>query len=174
MATPRFDRPGADEFAPFYSSYISKVPDGDLLALLREQGDTASTALAAIPEAKGGHAYAPGKWTIKEVVGHVIDAERVFSYRAMSFARQDPAALPGFDENLWIAPAKFNDRTLASLAAEVVAVRQATLALFGGFPAEAPTRRGIASNREVSVRGLGYIIHGHMTHHLAVIKERYL
>ncbi len=174
MTTTQFDRPGAEEHAPYYSTYIDKVPAGNLLDLLRNQTGEITAALGSLSEAKGNHAYAPGKWTIKEVVGHMADTERVMSYRALSFARQDPASLPSFDENAWTPTAQFNKRTLASLVAELLAVRNASLALFDGFPPDAPARRGTASNKEISVRALGHILYGHVAHHLAVIKERYL
>ncbi len=174
MTATQFDRPAAEEHAPYYSTYIDKVPSGDLLTLLRDQITVITGFLGSLPESKGNHAYAPGKWTIKEVVGHLADTERVMTYRALSFARQDPAALPGFDENAWIGPARFTDRTLASVVAELVAVRQATLALLGGLPPGAGIRRGTANNKEISVRALGHILYGHVAHHLGVVKERYL
>jgi hypothetical protein len=104
----------------------------------------------------------------------LADTERVMTYRVMSFARHDPAPLPGFDENAWIGPARFADRTLASLTGELVAVRQASLALLGGLPPGSGVRRGTANNRGVSVRALAHILYGHVAHHLGVIKERYL
>lgn len=174
MNAARFDRPGPDEFAPFYAAYVAKVPDGNLLASMADQVGAITATLGSLSEAKGAHAYAPGKWTIKEVVGHMVDAERVFSYRAMNFARQDPASLPSFDENAWIGPGRFNERTLASLVGEMVTTRNATLALLSGLPDDAPTRRGTASNRIVSVRALAHIMYGHVAHHLGIITERYL
>ena len=172
--TATFDRPTAEEHAPYYGTYINKVPAGNLVDLLRAQVAEITSTLGSISEAKGNHAYAPGKWTIKEVVGHLADAERVFTYRAMVFARHDPSGLPGFDENAWVPPAKFNHRSLASLVAELLAVRHASIALLEGLPPDAPTRRGTANNNEISVRALGHILYGHVAHHLAVIKERYL
>lgn len=174
MTATQFARPGADEHAPYYSTYIDKVPSGNLLELLRKQIGDLNSTLGSLSEEKGGHRYAPGKWTIKEIVGHLADTERVMTYRALSFARQDPSALPSFDENAWVPPAKFNDRTLASVLAELIAVRNATLALLGGLPAEAAARRGTANNNEISVRALGHILYGHVAHHVGVIKERYL
>lgn len=174
MTTTGYDRPGADEYPPYYGTYISMVPAGDVLTTMAEQIATVLTLLRPLSEAKAGFAYAPGKWTIKQVVGHVIDTERVFSYRVLSFARADASPLPSFDENAWITPAQFNDRSLTGLVDEWVAVRRATIALLSGLPVEARTRRGIASGKEVSVRALAHILPGHVAHHLQVIKDRYL
>lgn len=174
MTTALYDRPGADEYAPYYGTYINQVPAGDLLAILAGQIPEIMTLLRPLSEEKAAFAYAPGKWTIKEVVGHMIDAERVFSYRAVSFARADATPLPSFDENAWIGPARFNDRSLTSLVDEWVAVRSAAIALFAGLPVEARTRRGNASGKDVSVRALAYILAGHVSHHLQVLGDRYL
>ncbi len=173
MATT-FDRPGADEYAPFYAGYVSKVPDGDLVKLLTDQIAEVMVLLRPVSEPKANAAYAPGKWTLKEVVGHLADTERVMSYRAMVFARDDQGPLPKFDENAWVPPARFNDRPLGSLIDEWVAARSSSIALLAGLPAEAPARRGIASTKEISVRALAYILYGHVAHHTAIIRERYL
>lgn len=171
--TPVFDRPEADEYAPFYQTYVVKVPAGNLLDHLEHQLADLAAVFGPMAPARGRYAYAPGKWTINEVVGHMADTERVFSYRLMSFARQDPAELPSFNENAWTPAGCFNDRALPDLVEELVAVRRASLALIRGLPADAPRRRGIASGREVSVRALGYLLYGHMAHHLGVLRERY-
>ena len=174
MATaPVYARPGTDEYAPFYQTYVAKVPNDNLVALL-EAGAGELDRLFDLPEARGNHAYAPGKWSLKEVLGHLIDAERVFSYRALVFGRGDAGPLPPFDENAWIPESGFGARTLADLRAEFRAVRAATVSLFAHFPPEAPTRTGVASGKTVSVRALGYIIAGHALHHAAVVRERYL
>jgi len=173
MMTTGYTRPGPDEYAPYYGTYVSQVPGGDLLTILAEQMAEVTSLLQPLSEGQASFAYAPGKWTIKEVVGHLIDAERVFAYRAMSFARGDASPLPSFDENAWISPGRFNDRSLASLLDELAAVRKATIALLAGLPLEARTRRGTASGKEISVRALGYIVPGHVTHHLQVLKDRY-
>jgi hypothetical protein len=170
---PRYDRPASTEHAPFYLTYVSKVPDSGLLPLLESQVGRYRAMLGSLPESRGDYAYAPGKWSIKQVVGHVIDAERVFSYRALVFARKDPASLPSFDENAWIQPAGFENRTVQDLLSEFASVRDSTLALFRHLPQEAVTRTGVASNNPVSVRALGYIIAGHALHHGGVLIERY-
>jgi DinB family protein len=175
MSTPpRFDRPGPGEFDQFFAAYISKVPDGDLVQGLEAQGRETAKLLRGVPESRGGFAYAPGKWTLKEVVGHVADAERVFSYRALRIARGDQTPLASFNEQAWTPQSGASARTLGDLVDELGAVRGATLALLAHLPAEAPLRRGTASGKEISVRALAWIIAGHERHHLGVIRERYL
>lgn len=174
MTPPRFDRPDAGEYADFYAGYISGVPDGDLLELLSLQQEEVAASLAGVPEAKGNFAYAPGKWSLKDVLGHIADGERVFSYRALRIARGDEIPLPGFDENAWVPNAGAGARTMKDLLDELTAVRASTLALLGHLPAEATTRRGTASGKTISVRALAWIIAGHERHHLQIIRERYL
>ena len=129
---------------------------------------------AGLTEAHGDFAYAPGKWTIKEVLGHMGDAERVFAYRALTFARGESVPLPGFDEQAWTPASGARDRTVADLVDELAAVRRATLALLSHLPSTAPLCRGIANGREISVRALAWIIAGHERHHLRILRERYL
>lgn len=174
MTTPRYDRPDNGEYASFYAGYVGMVPDGDLLQTLEQQDEQTMALLGGVPESKGGHAYAPGKWTLKEVVGHMVDAERVFSYRALRIARGDTMPLHGFDEKAWVPNAGFNSRTLADLLGELRVVRASTLALLRHLPPESVTRLGTASEKPVSVRALAWIIAGHERHHLGIIKERYL
>jgi len=172
--TAMIPRPDATEYAPSYDAYISKVPDGDLLETLEAQRRQTRQLLAGLTEAKALHRYAPGKWSVKEVVGHLADSERVFCYRALRFARGDQTPLAGFDEKAYTPAGGFDTRTVADLAAELDAVRRATIALLGSLDAEALARRGTANGREVSVRALAYIIAGHERHHLAILRERYL
>jgi hypothetical protein len=167
-------RPGAGEYAPFYAGYVAGVPDGDLLALLEQQGRETVALLGAISEEKSMYRYAPGKWTIREVLGHVVDGERVFSYRALTFARGDAGPLPSFDENAWAATSGAGRRTMTDLLEEYRAVRAATVALFRSFGAEGLARSGVASKNPVTVRALAYIIAGHERHHLGILRERYL
>ena len=174
MSAAQYQRPATTEYAEWYSRYVNAVVEEDLLELLaRQSGDVASMA-AALPIGKAEYAYAPGKWMLKEIIGHLNDAERVFSYRALRIARGDETPLPGFDENAWMPPARFQDRTIRDLVAEFQAVRQSSLVLFRHLPAEAVSRVGTASGKQVSVRALGYIIAGHVQHHMGVIRERYL
>ncbi len=174
MTAPRYDRPDPSEFADFYADYIALVPDGDVVHTLERQADELAGLLGRLPDARGDFAYAPGKWTLKEVVGHITDAERVFSYRALRIARADPTPLPGFDEKKWVPNSGALARTLADLVGEFKAVRAATVALFRHLPPDAPLRRGTANNREVSVRALAWIAAGHALHHQRLIRERYL
>ncbi len=172
-AEPRSTRPAPDEYAPYYGTYISKVPDGDVVRTLKGQiGDTLAY-LRAIPESRGGHRYADGKWSIREVVGHLADAERIFTYRALRFSRQDSTALPGFDENAFVAGSRFDDRSLASVIGEYEAVRAATVAFFDALFPEEWTRHGTASGKEMSVRALAWVAAGHELHHLDVLRTRY-
>jgi len=166
-------RPAAAEYASYYARYIDKVPEGDLLRTLENQARETQALLAGLSDAKALHRYAPGKWSIKEVIGHVTDTERVFSYRALRFARADATALPGFDENAWVPPGKFDARSLKDLAAELDAVRRATIALFRGLDAAALARRGTANDNAVSVGAIAWIIAGHERHHVALLHERY-
>jgi hypothetical protein len=165
--------PAADEHAPYYARYISQIPPGDVMAALEAQAITTAKLLAATPEAKGSHRYAEGKWSVKEVVGHLIDGERIFAYRALRFGRADATDLPGFDENHYVPAGKFDRRPLADLAAEFAAVRVTTLALYRGFDAEALARRGTANGQPVSVRALAAIIAGHEIHHVGLLRDRY-
>lgn len=165
--------PGSDEYAPFYGDYVARVPDGDIVAVLEGQIGETLRMLGGITEAAADRAYAPGKWTIKEVVGHVVDSERVFGQRALRFARGDTTELPGFDQDPYVLAGGFAARSLRDLADELAAVRRATVLLFRGLPAEAWGRRGVASGHEVSVRALASIIAGHELHHRAILRERY-
>jgi hypothetical protein len=169
----RLERPGEGEHAPYYDRYIALVPAGDIVSILREQGQALLEQLRHVPEAAAGYAYAPGKWCIKEVIGHIADAERVFGYRALRFARADHTPLPGFDENQWMPPAHYGARALAHVAAEFAAVRAATIALLDGIPEEAWTGQGEANGQTVSVRALAVIIAGHELHHRRILVERY-
>lgn len=171
---PEFPRPDASEYPAFYAGYIAGVPDGNLLEALRRQGRDTAAFLASVPPGRHDHAYAPGKWTLKEVVQHMADAERIFSYRALRFARGDETPLPGFDEQVYAPASGAGSRTLADLAAELAAIRTATLALLEHLPAEAPARRGISNGNPISVRALAWIIAGHERHHLRILRERYL
>lgn len=174
MTAAQFDRPDSTEYADFYAGYIAGVPDGNLLRTLEAQGTETAALLAAVPEARESFAYAPGKWTLKDVVGHIADAERVFSYRALRIARGDEIPLPGFDENAWVPNAGAAARSLKDLAAELAAVRTSTLALLRHLPTEAVARKGTASGKTISVRALAWIMAGHERHHLRIIRERYL
>jgi len=166
-------RPSADEHDPYYAKYIALVPDGDLLALLSAQIEETCNLLKNVPESKAGYRYAPGKWSIKEVVGHLSDTERIFSYRALRFARVDATPLPGFEQDDYVKAANFDARQLAELVSEFRAVRQTTVALFRSFDEDAFRRRGVASDKSISVRALAYNIAGHELHHVEILRTRY-
>ncbi len=167
-------RPGADEYAPFYAGYVAGVPDGELLVLLRDQLAETEALLREFTGARADHRYAPGKWSVKEVVGHMADAERIFAYRALRFARGDRTPLPGFDENDYVSGSNSSARALPEIAGELRSVRMASITLFAGLSEEALMRRGAANNNEVSVRALAWIIAGHERHHARILRERYL
>jgi hypothetical protein len=173
MANTPLPRPAEDEYNPFYAGYVAKVPDGDVYRFLEQQLRETRSLFATIPEGRGGHRYADGKWSIKEVIGHLCDAERIFAYRALRFARADATDLPGFDENTYVPAGKFDARTMAALVDEFAQVRDATLALVRSFDAEMGARRGTANGKPISVRALTWIIGGHTAHHVGVLKERY-
>lgn len=167
-------RPGAGEHAPYYGLYVRQVPEGSVLEILAEEIGRTVALLTPLDETQAAFRYAPGKWSVKEVVGHVIDAERVFAQRALHFARRDRASLPSMEQNDWVEAGVFDRRTLASLLDEFATVRQATLAMFHGFDPEAWPRRGIASDVAFTVRSLPYIIAGHEIHHRKVLETKYL
>jgi len=170
MNTPR---PDPSEYASAFQAYVDRVPDGDVLADLAVRGAATAALVAQLSPAKGEHAYAPGKWTVKQVLQHVTDGERLFCYRALCIARGETTSLPAFDEDLYARNDGSAARRLADIGAELAAVRQATLALFRGFDAAAWARRGIANGKPASVRSLLWLVAGHERHHLAVLRERY-
>lgn len=174
MVHPLDLAPAADEYAEYYGRYVSRVPRGDFLAVLRKQADEIAGLFGAFTPAQADFSYAPGKWPVKEVLGHMTDTERVFAYRALSIGRGDPSPLPGFEQDDWMATAGFGRRAMDDLLAEWRAVRAATLALVEGFPPEATLRRGVASGKAFSARALLHIAPGHTAYHLEVLRERYL
>lgn len=167
-------KPALSEVPAFYHGYIAQAVGDDIVPALTIAGERMRAVLGPLPSDLHEYRYAPGKWSVKEVVQHVIDGERVFAYRALRFARNDATELPGFEENDYVPASHADRRTLADLLAEHDAVRKATIALFNSFPAEAMARSGSANGQRVSVRGLGWIIAGHAMHHLRVLQERYL
>ena len=170
----REKRPESGEYLNYYAKYVQLVPDGDIVTTLGLTLPKAVQLYGAIGEEHGGHRYAAGKWSIRQVLGHICDVERVMAYRALSFARADVTELPGFEENDWAENAGSEDRTLASLIDEFKAVRAATIALFGGLTSEAWSRAGKANRAGITVRSLAWIIAGHELHHRNIIREKYL
>jgi hypothetical protein len=169
----RIPMPGAGEYAAYYGRYVAQLTGDDALALLEQQAVSTAKLLAATPESLAGHRYAPEKWSVREVVGHLADCERVFAYRALRVARADETPLPGFDENLWVPEGRFERRTLADMAAELASVRVATLTLFRSFDDTALARRGIANGQPVTTRAVAAILAGHEFHHVKILRERY-
>ncbi len=174
MSAPAPVRPEANEYAPYYEKYVSLVPDADLVETLERQGAETLALLRGLSEEKGAHRYEPGKWSVKQLVGHVNDGERIFAYRALAFARGDTQPLPGMEQDEWMAAVDFDARTLSSLIDEFESVRASTIHLFRHLSNEAWARRGTASGNEVTVRALAYVIAGHEAHHVRILRERYL
>ena len=174
MTTITRKRPVPSEYASYHGTYINRVPEGDICQILESQLARTLALLTKAGEARAGYRYAPEKWSIREVVGHVIDTERIFAYRALCFARSERNPLPGFDQDDYVQAAAFETRTLKDLSLEFELVRKSNVILFRSFTEEVWERRGVANNAEVTVRSIPYIIAGHELHHLAVLKERYL
>lgn len=170
------EKPGPSEYAPFYAGYISAVAslaDGDILATLERQTSELRQLAAAIPAERETFRYGEGKWSVREVFGHLIDGERVFSYRTLRFSRGDETPLPGFEENDYVAASHFDSRPISSLVDELVLLRQANLLLLRGLAPEDWPRMGTANGHPVSVRALAFIMAGHVRHHLDILRDRY-
>jgi uncharacterized damage-inducible protein DinB len=165
-------KPTDEEFASFYSGYVGKVEAAGPRAMLDDQIAT-FTALRTLPEDKANYRYADGKWTVKELLGHMADTERVFGYRLLRIARNDQTPLAGFDENAWAATAPHAHRVLRDIADEMIAVRRATLALIWSLDQAAISRQGLANNKPITARAIVWIIAGHAQHHLDILKDRY-
>lgn len=166
-------RPQPDEYAGFFSRYIDGVPDGDIVTMLESQGNATQKLLASIGEEKAGYRYEPGKWSIKQVVGHMTDAEQIFTYRLLAIARGEKQSLPGFEEDEYVAAANFDARSLADLAEGLRVTRNATVTLMRSLDEEAWTRRGVANDNPLSARAIAWVTAGHERHHLNVLRERY-
>jgi uncharacterized damage-inducible protein DinB len=170
----RSTRPVTGEFLPYYGTYIDRVPQGDVVETLGRQLPGTLALIRSIPESEGDKRYAPGKWSIREVIGHVIDAERIFVYRALRFSRSDSTPVPGFDENSYSANGPYSNVSLADLADELEHVRRATIQFFSHLDDETLSRRGSANGTDISVRALAFIMAGHEIHHVGVLRDRYL
>jgi hypothetical protein len=167
-------RPESSEYAPYYGRYIDLVPEEDICAALTTEGESTQELLASIGEERSTVRYAPDKWSIRQLVGHVIDSERIFGYRALCIARGEKQPLPGFDQEQYAQGAAFDGLPLRRLAEELALVRRAGVLMLRGLPEPAWHRDGVASDVRVTVRALAYIILGHERHHLRVLRERYL
>ena len=165
-------RPDVSEYAKFYSTYIDLVPEADVLTAMTEQFTEFVGFLRGVPEAQGDVRHRPYTWTVKEVIGHLTDGERVFGYRALRFGRGDTTPLAAFDENPYVTAAEYARLTLADVVSEYEAARRSNLCLFRNLPAAAWARAGTAADNPVSVRALAYIIVGHTRHHGAILRKR--
>jgi len=165
-------RPDSTEYAEFYRSYIAKVPDGPLLDLMAKQPGDYRQLLSGISDAEAAAPPAPGKWSTKQVMGHLCDGERVLAYRVLRFARGDEKELHGYEQDDYVREAGSNSRTLDDLLAEFESVRKATLALFGSLPPGVETRSGVANGNPITVRAIAYIMAGHTLHHYELLKAQ--
>jgi hypothetical protein len=166
-------RPDPKEYAPFYAGYIARVPEGSILEILERQPGEVRRALAAVASERETYRYAPEKWSIRELLGHIGDAERIFGYRALRIGRGDQTPLAGFDEKPYVAASGADTRPLADLLEEFAAVRAANLIVLRHLPEAAWLNMGTANNNPVSVRAVAYTMAGHVLHHMAVLRERY-
>ena len=174
MPAARESRPAEGEFLPYYERYIGLVAEGDVLSTLDEQMKETQALLHGLPASISTYRYAPDKWSVNELIGHLTDSERIFCARALRFARNDPTPLPGFEQDDYVRNSQFDAYPLAELASELDAVRRASIFLFKHLEEPAWMNRGMANNAEVSVRALAYIIAGHELHHREILLTRYL
>ena len=168
------NRPQKGDYALYYEKYVALVPSGDFLEILQEQQRELTRLLSPLTEQQAEFRYAPGKWSIKEILGHINDAERIFAYRLLRIARGDQTPLPGFEQDNYIEPGNFSARTLADLLHEFSTVREATVSLIRSLDDAAWRRRGVASQKEVTVTAIAFVIAGHERHHRIILEERYL
>jgi hypothetical protein len=173
MSRMKQRRPDPSEHAPYYSRYVDLVPELDILGALEKQAAETQKVLSGIDEARGAFRYAPDKWSIKQLVGHIEDTERVFTFRALTFARGATTPLPGFDQNEFMTYSSFDASTMRQRVDGLANVRRATIGLYRGLDDEAWERAGTASDNKVTVRALAYMTLGHERHHLKVLRELY-
>jgi uncharacterized damage-inducible protein DinB len=168
-------RPDTSEYPPYAAVYVNLVVGDQILPILAAQLEQSTALLKSVDDRRASEfAYAPGKWTIKQILGHIIDTERIFGYRALCVARNDVTPLPGFEQDDYVAAGFFNERSLNSLIDEYRAVRQSTIALFQNLPQQAWLRQGLANKYNVTVRGLAFLAAGHELHHVKILREKYL
>ncbi|WP_162426477.1 DinB family protein [Pontibacter pudoricolor] len=168
-------RPLQNEYPAYYLPYVNQVPENvDIMQTLEDQLSEIPELLAAIDDTRAEEAYAEGKWTIKELLQHMLDSERIFAYRALCIARGEQASLPGFDENMYAENSMANERQLKDILEEYDLVRRSNLCMFRGFDSGALDNVGTANNKQITLRGLIYVIAGHERHHINILKERYL
>jgi hypothetical protein len=174
MSAPPIPPPQPGEYDSYYQTYLDGLPAGDVIALLDAQRKETQALLSGLTEREGRFRYDVGKWSIKEVVGHLVDVERVLAYRALRFSRADTTPLPGFEQDDYVSRGNFDSRSLADLLAELDVVRSGTLALYRGMSAVMLARQGTANEATMSVCAVPWIILGHERHHLDILRERYL
>jgi hypothetical protein len=167
-------KPDASEYARYFGGYIDAAPDGDILDILSAQRKSFGDFLLAITEERAGYRYDEGKWSVKEVVGHIVDTERIFGARALAIARGERAPLPSYDQDEYVERANFDSRELAGLAREFDGLRRSHVELFGSFEDDAWASRGVAGGNELTVRAIAWILAGHLNHHESVLRARYL
>lgn len=166
-------KPATSDYPPFFSRYITLVDSEDILSAIEQQSSSTQKLLATIDEERGTYRYETGKWSIKEVVGHLVDAERIMAYRALAIARGETQPLPGFEEDDYVRNAHFDAWRIGDLAEAYALSRRATIVFYRNLPEEAWNRRGVANGKEVTVRALAWVIAGHERHHVNVLRERY-
>jgi len=166
-------RPAENEYAPFYAGYVARVPEADILPVLESQIGVIHELFRRVPAERETYRYAPEKWSLREVAGHLGDAERVFGYRAFCVSRGDETPLPGFDEQHYVARSGYETRPLSELVEELVALRQSNVKLLRAVPGSAWALSGNANGSPITLRALGYVMAGHVRHHRAVLEERY-
>ncbi len=169
----KVDRPKQNEYAPFYAGYVGRVPETQILDALREQPEELKRISDSLTPERERFRYAPDKWSVRELFGHLVDAERFFGHRAFCISRGDQTPLPGWDENSYIAGSTYDSRPLAELVKDFSLLREANSRLFESLEAATWPREGVANGAKVTVRALAYIMTGHARHHLSVLKERY-
>lgn len=166
-------RPKPDEYGDYYHGYVEKVSEGDIIAILKDQMHETYTLINSLTAKQVQYRYAAGKWTVKEVIGHLVDSERIFAYRGLCFARGEQKELPGFDQDDYVEQGNFNDQRLKNIGDEYFSLRNATIAMFSSLSEETLLKKGKASGYDCSVRAIAYIIAGHERHHLDVLKDKY-
>lgn len=173
IAMPTVQRPDINEYGEYYRDYVQKVGSDNIFTILSEQMDETISLIKNLTPEQALYRYAEGKWTVKKVIGHMIDSERVFAYRGLSFSRGEQQDLPGFDQDTYVSEANFDNRSLGSFEAEYAALRKATLALFGSLSEESFLKKGKANSYSFTVRSILYIIAGHERHHLDILRSKY-
>ena len=174
MSKVESGKPEASEFAESYGRYVGKIEGTDVLAVLEQQLDSTLALLRGIDQSLADFRYEPGKWSVKEVIGHMIDCERVFAYRALVFSRNDQTALPGFDQDKWAEYVNYSNLAIADIINEFEIIRRATILVFRHMQPDAWTRRGNANGKDMTTRSAAFIIAGHVQHHTEILKTRYL